>query len=479
MRLEGKRRVIAGSVIAIVGATLLSSMACGSLLGLNQEDDVTPPPPSPSSPSDGGVSSTGFVDLDANVARCSTTRAVQASDLFVTTNGSVDPNATCVREQPCALPKAFEKAAARAGTATTATPTVINLGPGTYESDVVLPAHTHVSGGWRADWTFECDQKLVVLQGRDDSRTVRVEQAADTKLVLLTVQTPLRPAKASETFYGVFAVGPLTDLTLENVAIGAGSGGAGNPGLPGVTGGDTPAGVCGDDNGNDGQNGESASPGAHAKCDVTGCRVQVGGRGLQGGEGRGGTQGDLGEQANGRKCNGGTSPNCTFANCSEFGARGKAGCGGSGGTGGSGGESGGGSFGVYAWEGAKVTVLGGLVASANGGAGGAGGLGGDGGPGTQGVVGDLTSSTCFATPACNADCQSDVVIFLNGGSPGGKGGNGGHGGRGGGGAGGLTFSIGSSIDAKIELKDVRAVFGAPGLGGPPNGVPGKAGERGP
>jgi hypothetical protein len=459
--------------LAIVGGSII---ACGDILGLNQDDPPSQPPPTTSGttiPSEAGVTSTGFIDLDANVARCSTTRTAQATDLFVTINGSMDRSATCTKDQPCGLTKAIENAAAAK------TLTIINLGPGTYAADIIVPAHTHLAGGWRADWTFECDQKLAVLQGVDDNRTVRVTDAADTRLILLTVQTPTRPAKPSESFYGVFATGIATDLTLENVAVGAGSGGVGNNGARGSYGGENEPG-CADNNGTVGPSGGDGPAGAHAICDVFGCRMRAAMKGTNGENGRGGTQGALGQMSEGAKC-GGVSPNCVNVLCTEYGERGKAGCGGGGGVGGAGGESGGGSFGVYAWNGAKVTVLGGLVASANAGAGGAGGVGGDGGIGSMGAFGADLQSSCLPSPQCDSLCQplQDTLINLNGGTPGGPGGNGGLGGRGGGGAGGLTFTFASSMDAKIELKDVRTAFGTAGAGGAPNGVVGKAGERGP
>jgi hypothetical protein len=234
----------------------------------------------------------------------------------------------------------------------------------------------------------------------------------------------------------------------------------GDPGRPGSVG--TPGGKGGA-KGNPGKPGQNGSNGDFGRVGLPGAGGSSSTAGAQvfwvGRPGSGGTAGKPGNGGGGG--GGGGSQQGTFVNNGGGNGGGGGGGGGAGGTGGSGGLGGGGSFGIYL-VGSTIVVESSSIAAGDGGAGGRGGDGGREGAGGRGGRGARV-------------CTSEIGAGGNGGA----GAAGGRGGGGGGGAGGPSvgiFKVGTST-ATVKTSTVKA--GTPGAGGAGGrSAPGGAGAPG-
>lgn len=347
----------------------------------------------------------------------------------------------------------------------------IYLGDGTYpEALDVLGVNLVVEGGWVMDggaWTGACDTNFAKIDSPKNYGAL-VNGSTQVTLRLLTISSRSNGAPG-ESMYGLFVQG--ATVALDNVVLVAQNGGDGLAGGAGQT----QFTLCPTQAGN-GAAGDGGGPGNLGIFNQNG---YFGVAGPKGGTGATGTAGGLGTQ--------GTCSMC-YPQCSKFGAdagcvtgslqqvcggEGGGGCGGLGGLGGNGGNGGGAAIALYAWGPGTITVKGGLLATSSGGAGGAGGPGGEGADGAAGMTGNEPNCITGCTEM-GGFCQGSNTTVA-GGAGGAPGGAGGAGGIGGGGAGGPTYLFFQGNGASVTLDpNTKALLGAGGDGGLPNGPTGEA-----
>jgi hypothetical protein len=366
--------------------------------------------------------------------------------------------------------------------------TTLYLASGTYEEPLTLRAGLTVRGGYERSgdsWMRSCDGDRATRTRIESSTEVGAwaEYTGIAEIETLTIST-LAKAPMGHSTYGVFARGTDTQLTLREVEVYAASGGDGQTGNSGAT----PAprtGSCSPSS--DGAAGATDGlPGTGAATGMIDSSGYVPGDGLPGEPGLGGHNGTAGLSTC-RAC----LESCDPTTCSgtaagqSCGIPGISGCGGAPAAGGGGGGGGGSSFGIFAW-GARVTVIGGVLQTGNGGRGGAGGNPGNGGAGSDGAPGTNGASctVCVGTkgpitpPPPSPDgteVQANeiaaagkiAVIPLDGGvivpiscsagkgsgvgTAGGRGGSGSRGGVGGGGAGGNSYGAWAGGQGQLEV----------------------------
>jgi hypothetical protein len=361
---------------------------------------------------------------------------------------------------------------------------VVNVAEGTYPEALTLQPGITLVGGWinatAGVWTkdtSDAGQTELVVQPVSGTTTVTATFSGDagpSGLCTMTLQSKAT-AGAGETLYGIFAMGASTTLSLSDVIVQVASGGNGAPGSNGAPGTSGSTAGCPVGSGlmgtPPGQNGAAAKGGAFSGSGY------VTGNGEDGGAGKPG--------GNGVMLGGGDCVSdcvtctilalvCTSSDAKQCGAPATPGCAGSAGGPGTGGGGGGSSVGIFASQGAIVTIDNSRLIVGNGGNGGPGGLGGDGGAGAVGVP--ITGS-CNTT--CNGSCDSTTPVQIDGGPPS-TGGSGSSGGMGGGGAGGFSCPIAVNVvdaGAVVKTKSTQMTSGSGGMGGgsAPNGGSGADG----
>ncbi len=429
--------------------TAATAVACADIFGFQ---DLQGP--------DGGAdASSDVVVTDANDAGDCTARAVDdATGVFVTVNGA-DTSTCGTRAEPCmTIQTGINQAKLNAHS-------TVYIARGTYVESISLADGITLEGGWDTaslTWIPVCDTTKVsaVKITMPSATNVVVAIGGGTAGLRYVSVIGKASAQASESVYGIFATN--ATLTLDTISVSVNAGGDGASGIVGDAGaqgaidcdaGDAAAGAA------SGNVGVGASEGAFG---ATGYTPQSGGPGAA--DGSTGTPGT---------CTINSSCITTCYTCLSICVNALAGCGGEPGFGGSGGLGGGSSVAVYGWN-ANIKVIGGAIASGNGGAGGAGGGGGAGGSGGAGGVKDAV---------CNSFCNDAGCATVGDTSPqiGGTGGTGASGGQGGGGAGGSSFALFNGGDAgTVTLTNAPALtFGQPGAGGVVNGASGNASGQGP
>jgi hypothetical protein len=424
--------------------------------------------------SDAGDGFDGFV-----VPNCGDASVVDPGPIYVSIDGQ-DTETCGTQGAPC---RSIQKALA---IASAIGKTVIRVGQGTYNEQLVLQAGFTIEGGWIAlkeavgfSWYGDCRAPAVrsanvIVSAPSNVDKAVIAQDLDGSAVLstCTVTTKLlgstgTSGQPGQSLYGVFVAGQTTDLTLKDVIVIAGSGGNGADGTNGATSGAPGVGNCPSGTGASGTTGDAGAPAPAASFDAGGFVPRGGGNGSTGGSGQNGVTGDPGTC---EKCCGGGLLGCTNGtNTPSCGETGSSGCAGGGGSGGLGGQGGGASVALFVADG-HVTVQGGELRTGKGGKGGNGGLGASGGSGS-------TGSTGGSGPICPTSCS--LVACSNEkagkGGDGSLGGSGGAGGRGGGGAGGSSYSYVVLGKGSVEVADAGLVYGAAGEGGAPNGPAGSSG----
>jgi hypothetical protein len=375
--------------------------------------------------------------------------------------------------------------------ATTQVDAHVILDQGTY-AEPFAPAQEQgpltVSGGWRkvgATWERDCSpmaRDKTLLQS--PSRTgVRVQGGGPIVLQSLSIQ-PVGMSEPQDnepgaSCYGVFASN--AEVTLRDVVVRACAGGRGGlankvllpeqPSCDALT----------EDRCTTGASGDPGTAGTHAPEAgqfTVGGYVPLGG--TDGEPGVNGTNGTVGGSGTTQTCYllgcSGQAGECTNMFCGNLGSHtvssqpGQCGCAGRGGGAGAGGPGGGGSFGLYAAQGAVVTVENSLVEAMAGGDGAPGQPGGEGSLGTDGQEG--ADATCPGNCApvgsgTNCNCEQPGTSVLQGGLAGGPGGKGGNGGPGGGGSGGPSIAVLVKGTAEVNRVAVTLLYSTAGTPGDP------------
>jgi hypothetical protein len=407
--------------------------------------------------------------------------------VFVSLTGSA--SATCgSASDPCStILQAMDRASELART-------LIVLDSGTYPEPLTLRAGLTIRGGYARSgdtWMRNCDSNRATRSRLESSTEVGVwaEYNGMAELETLTVST-MAQAPAGHSTYGVFARGATTQLTLRDVEVHAASGGDGQTGNSGAT----PAprsGTCatagdGATGTPDGTSGTGAGAGT---IDSSGYVPGDGSPGAQGQPGHNGTMLQPTCRACFEGCDTATCTGVTPTGAQSCGTPGLSGCGGAAAAGGGGGGGGGSSFGLFVWA-ARVTVIGGLFRTGNGGRGGVGGNPGNGGLGSDGSAGvnGPACTMCITTkgtgpiipppPSPDSDTEVQAAEIAAGGNApvrpvldggiiipisciagmgsgigptGGRGGAGSRGGPGGGGAGGSSYGVWAGGQASMNV----------------------------
>ncbi len=471
-------RFLLPSVASLLCLTL--AFACGT-----QEvsiPDNFPPPDSSAgkdSATDGAVADTS-VDTgpDAPDVVCPDVLPDDAKGVFVGTGGTNDVSCG-TRAAPC---KTVNVGITHAMAASKPN---VYVSRGTYVEKVTLAGGIAVVGGWdvpagSTKWRRTCvDPAQIVVIRAPAGQKVTVEardlSAEPATLSLLRIESKVAMAgAASESIYGLLAVGATTAVVLENVHIEVGAAGAGTTpakGAAGIGG----ALSCAAGVGGAGTAGPAGTGAAIGTFDSTGYVPATATGGNLGTSGNNGLAGGAGLCIQCGTCD--TLVNfCALLPdpAQTCGKDGQPGCGGGPGAVGLPATGGGSSIGIYAWD-ATVTVRGGKIKSGDAGAGGAGGAGGNGGAPTGAAVGT-------ASDACTSKCDVGALVCVEtktkaaGGAAGTAGGAGGSGGGGGGGGGGSSFALYSGGIGVISTESNPTLgHGKAGAGG---GVGAAAGASG-
>jgi hypothetical protein len=451
------------------------------------EEDSSRPPHS-----DGGADATTQPDAttppldDAGDAGCATVPD-DTTGAIVSLAGSGTAATGCTLATPCAKIQDGINYAASRGYQT------IYVDQGTYAEAITLSNTTNVmrtlQGGWKRDatgtWARDCTAKAPSLVTIKPPGTPGLDTTVTAKDLVgpFTLQEVLLESRtgavaAGESFYGVFASGPTTRLTLYEVSITVASGGAGADGNQGTAGaGPLGTGACSPGAGGTPAAGGNGTPGPNGSYGPSGFTPTGGGAANAGGAGgngavNGAKQPDCSTQCYDKGCG---PPDCTAGSIANLCAGdGPNGCGSGGSGGGTGGTGGGSSIGVYVTAGASVT---GRYTNVATGAGGPGGAGGGGGTVSAPSPGG-TGATAICSPQCgplkNNKCQIYPGTPLAGGI-GTGGATGSPGGVGGGGAGGDSYGYYTSGGTFIEDTAFNAVPGAAGTTKGANpGLPGRS-----
>jgi hypothetical protein len=340
----------------------------------------------------------------------------------------------------------------------------VRVAAGEYEEALHLLAGTDVEGAGASD-------VIVRSPARANAVVVATDLGGAATLAGLTLRA--HDARGGASSYGVMVRGVTSTLHLRDVVVEAGRGGDGAHGEDGLHADRERAQWT--DTWRDGKDGDPGAAGGAGRFGPTGYVALSAGDGSRGDDGERGTSGGGGScescEVSYQSCSGPSLTSrqhgCTTAHekrgraCGEDGTAGDGGRGGSEGLGGAGGGS---SVALYAWD-AVVSIDGGSLTSADGGAGGTGGGGGAGDEGRRGEPGPSRS--------CSTGSGNGA-----GGSAGGRGGQGGRGGRGGGGAGGPSLAIYEGGASHVIVNATRLAHGAGGKGA--QGAPaGSAADRAP
>lgn len=454
----------------LVLAGIATALACGTQIpttGLTDDGDGGTPPPMDSGGGTGDgqtVAEDGSVPPptggNGNVDPCEEGYQPGAKDLYVAQNGS--PEKECgTTAMPCTLAVALERR-----------PQTINIADGDYPiaTPVVWTDTTiRIFGGWTvtgAEWKRTCQEGKVHIKSLGRAAIEMKSSAATLSYIDVESKTV---GGLGESLYGLL-VTQQSRLTLDHVRVKAGQGGA-NP-----NGARVPVAEyqleCGGQA--DGKAGDAGAPGEVGESlfgaggvDTT---TRLATTGAKGGTGHLGTPGSAPGPTKGMSCKGGltmpaTAPSvCTAGPCTHLTPNpGSAGCGAFGGAGGSPGGNGGSSIALYVSERSTVSVIGGSLESAGGGAGGVGTQGGapavpgSGAPGEPQLdkecpFDNTDDSYCntLPYPACDPT-DATSAYNVDGGEAGGPGGAGGNGGAGGDGAGGHSYAWARDGSSSVEL----------------------------
>ncbi len=470
-------RFLLPSIASLLCLTL--AFACGTQ-EVSIPDDFPPPDSSTGKDASDGAVADRSVDTgpDAPDVVCPEVLPDDATGVFVSPGGTND--ASCgTRAAPC---KAVNVGITHAVAASKPN---VYVARGTYVEKVTLAGGVALVGGWdfpagSSKWRRSCVDpgEIVVLRapaGQNVTVEARDLPAEPATLSLVRIESKAAAAvAASESLYGLLAVGATTSVVLENVRIDVGAAGAGTTPAKGAAG---AAGAlsCAAGIGGPGSAGTSGAGAAIGTFGSTGYVPATATAGNLGAAGNNGLAGGLGACIQCGTCD-------TFLNgCALLpdplktcGKDGQSGCGGGPGVVGLPGTGGGSSIGIYVWN-ATVTVRGGKIKSGDAGNGGAGGAGGNGGVPTAAAAGT-------ASDACTSKCELGLLACVEtkekaaGGVAGTAGGSGGSGGTGGGGGGGSSFALyAGGIGVVTTESNPTLAHGKAGAGG---GVGAAAGASG-
>jgi hypothetical protein len=424
---------------------LTLAFACGTQ-EVSIPDNFPPPDGSTGKDaSDGSVADQSAADTgpDAPDVICPEVLPDDGTGVFVSPGGTNDVSCG-TRAAPC---KTVNIGITHAVAASKAN---VYVARGTYVEKVTLAGGVAIVGGWdfpaaSIKWRRSCVDpgEIVVLrapQGQNVTVEARDLSAEPATLSLLRIESKAAAAvAASESLYGLLAIGATTSVVLENVHIEVGAAGAGTSPAKAAAG--TGGAVsCAAGIGGPGTAGTPGTGAGIGSFDATGYVPAAATAGNLGTPGNNGLPGTAGACIQCGTCD-------TFINgcallpdpAQTCGKDGQPGCGGGPGAVGLPATGGGSSIGIYAWD-ANVVVRGGKVKSGDAGAGGAGGAGGNGGVPTGAAVGT-------ASDACTSKCDLGALVCVEtktkaaGGAAGTAGGAGGNGGTGGGGGGGSSFAL--------------------------------------
>lgn len=361
----------------------------------------------------------------------------------------------------------------------------IYLNTGEYEETLTInSAATDIAiiGGWMVNegqWIRNCNdtakEETQIIQLRDDTLPCIGLTIQNAKITLdtLTVSTLergiIREGKNTDSCYGIWIGGELSQVTLKNVIVEAGDGADGGvfyaapPEIP----------DCSittlDSNCQDGANGVSGITGEDAYDGVFSANGFQPGNGEPGEPGQPGASGLPGNPGQSNSCITG----CSTGSCYQYGCAckvsntitqnatgGKCGCGGVGGAGGTGGGGGGASVALLVTdENARLDIQHSKLIVGNGGNGNYRSKGLSGANGELGIEGSNTTclKNCPSSVPHDETCVASTTSLL-GGAAGGPGGNGGTGAAGGGGAGGPSVGLAYPKENSIHIDNSTVII---------------------